>query len=923
MYKALAASWMIWPVVLGLMAFTAQAGDDWEIKVMPTVEREFDRRPDPASLRQDPEEKLLAEGFGKIGTIESTYVTQRCYPGKKGAECKTYSHHEEQEKDLLSEAARRGGDIVVVPPADSRYSSRPISKRDCAYWKTTRIRKEVWNYERQAYYPADTKQRECALYERVEGREGVLTLKGVLWRKEPVLSRQQLAGWRLVSAARKGNVAELNRLLAGGTDVNAGYDGRRAISVAATAGKLAVVKTLLAKGVDLASEDIAGTPLHAAAAGGHTEVVRFLIDRGAIIDARTTLGDETTIGVTPLFLAASNGHLGATRLLIARGADVNHSNEKGLTPLMLAGHADDATTVQALIAAGAKVNVASQPIPIGQAAVAYKITPLLSAVISNNSDGVAELLTHGAKPGYKLDKDFTVADFAADYPEINQLIKGYQEGVFGYVDRHGKAIVPMRYLSAEAFADGQAVVGNGTYRGTIDRNGRAVLAARFTHLETFSEGLATASVGGGWGHVDKSGKWVVPPIFSFARKFSEGLAPVSIPEGRWGYVEKSGELVIAPTLDNAFGFRDGVAAVKVGDHERFIDRSGSFVGGKFDVVGHFSEGFGRFKDGKEWGFVDTRGEVAIKPDFELALPFSEGKAVVRTGKNQYGYIDKTGKLVIAARYRDAEPFSEGRAAVRDEKGNWGVIDGQGREIVAPRFDKVEPFSEGLAAAEVRTPGAYPSTKVGFINLQGTMIISPRFLKARSFHEGLAAVKLAGKGIGGAWGFIDKTGKLVVPARYDWTMDFSEGRAWVRSRDQKAWVSQWRHFNRLDRELLAAAARNDSGRIVALLRQGANIEARGGQGVTPLGLATFAGQLSAVKTLLANGADVDARDRDGYTPLIRAASRGVTEAARLLVAHGADRLAVNNVGVDAVSMAFLFGYRETAQAILEGKGKPTQ
>jgi hypothetical protein len=51
----------------------------------------------------------------------------------------------------------------------------------------------------------------------------------------------------------------------------------------------------------------------------------------------------------------------------------------------------------------------------------------------------------------------------------------------------------------------------------------------------------------------------------------------------------------------------------------------------------------------------------------------------------------------------------------------------------------------------------------------------------NFSEGLAAKEWSGK-----WGFVDKTGKEVIPCIYKDVGDFSEGYAQV----QRTWDGQW-------------------------------------------------------------------------------------------------------------------------------------
>ena len=62
---------------------------------------------------------------------------------------------------------------------------------------------------------------------------------------------------------------------------------------------------------------------------------------------------------------------------------------------------------------------------------------------------------------------------------------------------------------------------------------------------------------------------------------------------------------------------------------------------------------------------------------------------------------------------------------------------------------------------------------GYINKTGDMVVPLQFREARNFSEGLAAVKIDER-----WGYIDKTGKIVVPAQFNEVLDFSEGLATV-------------------------------------------------------------------------------------------------------------------------------------------------
>ncbi|MFX7849769.1 WG repeat-containing protein, partial [Acinetobacter baumannii] len=68
------------------------------------------------------------------------------------------------------------------------------------------------------------------------------------------------------------------------------------------------------------------------------------------------------------------------------------------------------------------------------------------------------------------------------------------------------------------------------------------------------------------------------------------------------------------------------------------------------------------------------------------------------------------------------------------------------------------LSEGLIpVSEVN----WRNTKDGYIDTKGKLAISPQFASVGDFHDGLAVAQPIG---GSTVGYIDHTGKLVIPAK---------------------------------------------------------------------------------------------------------------------------------------------------------------
>jgi WG containing repeat len=158
------------------------------------------------------------------------------------------------------------------------------------------------------------------------------------------------------------------------------------------------------------------------------------------------------------------------------------------------------------------------------------------------------------------------------------------------------------------------------------------------------------------------------------------------------------------------------------------------------------------------------------------------------GGMRIGFIDRTGKLVIGF---DRLPettiavgeFYEGRAVIHVKKDKndeskglanriAGYIDETGAVIIAPRFESARDFSEGLAYVEAEGFR-------GFIDRAGKPVLKiDDNLTANDFHEGLAAVGTRERWNQPSWGYIDRTGKLVIELKYQFADDFSEGMAGV-------------------------------------------------------------------------------------------------------------------------------------------------
>ena len=191
---------------------------------------------------------------------------------------------------------------------------------------------------------------------------------------------------------------------------------------------------------------------------------------------------------------------------------------------------------------------------------------------------------------------------------------------FGFVDRHGKEVIPCIWRSAGQFSEYLAGVQNNTGKsGFIDVTGHLVILCTWKEAWPFHEGLARVQDHNNKiGMIDQQGKIVIPCVWRGMGYFSEGLASFMDDSGKCGYMDRTGKIVIPSRWKNAWTFSEGLA-----------------------IVQDFN---------KRLGYIDKSGELVIPCRWKKASYFRNGQAKVSDSKSiflkdKWVYIDKQGREV--------------------------------------------------------------------------------------------------------------------------------------------------------------------------------------------------------------------------------------------------------------------------------------
>ncbi|GAA3523366.1 WG repeat-containing protein [Aquimarina addita] len=271
---------------------------------------------------------------------------------------------------------------------------------------------------------------------------------------------------------------------------------------------------------------------------------------------------------------------------------------------------------------------------------------------------------------------------------------------------------------------------------------------------------------GKYGYINSVGKVIIEPKFYYALDFSEGLAAIR-EKGYYGYIDKTGQFVIPPNFEDAGKFKDGIAIVTTKEDKKvYINTKGEMIDIKLEQyykLNKFNEGLSIIKTKNGFGYIDTKGNVVVSPQYKTAYNFENGLALVSKNGTNFGYINKSGKYVIEPKYYIATSFSNGLAAVKDSGFKTKFLNKEGKEVLEIKSSYTcDNFSEGLAIFYEEGKG------YGYVNKNGDIVIKPnsKFETLMSFKEGVARFSTKNE-----VGYIDKNGKILFKISKDYFLGY--------------------------------------------------------------------------------------------------------------------------------------------------------
>lgn len=337
--------------------------------------------------------------------------------------------------------------------------------------------------------------------------------------------------------------------------------------------------------------------------------------------------------------------------------------------------------------------------------------------------------------------------------------------VWGFIDKTGKIVSD--FCFEDEFRASSGALYGALYakenvsrarlkRKVFDFSGKLLLDTQNQEVDVFDSGLLAVSNGELWGFVDTNGKLAITHRFSSIQPFHHDYAPVY--RGRiFQVIDRKGNVLWSQDRDRVLSSdsKYGIGVIDLGKQalvvqkqkdgylavQRWFD-SGEEVSSFFRETLNFSA---------REGLVSRKGAIILDPSYCSISAFSSGRAVASRGETHF-IIDSGGKVVSQlACAKQTQPI-----------GNRGTI-------VVARPARVEGLNPMLLAAL--------PLQMQILDFYGKPLFDGDYLSISNYGDdnGLFLVsKLTKDGV--RFGFIDITGKEVIPCRFGRAREFHDGYA---------------------------------------------------------------------------------------------------------------------------------------------------
>ena len=446
-------------------------------------------------------------------------------------------------------------------------------------------------------------------------------------------------------------------------------------------------------------------------------------------------------------------------------------------------------------------------------------------VLGVPAQSIAELARKAEERKDPLHAYTNVGDFHYGMAVAQKKLPNGEPGEYwGVVDEEGKVRIAFKYrsLSYEDNLNGE----DNLYVCRTDRGYGFVSTSSGEILSTTYSDL-TDEGGERWS-VRRNGKMGIVKVGEVNGSFRvETIVPCeydqvqTINDGEYYFVTNGplhgllswdGETIIACVYNDIdLDKYEGFFSVKRNGQKGLMSRTGEeLVPCAFDDCGVIDEHYLGTRKDKTYGFYSPAGEKVQPCKFSSFFVY-EGKKKKEVSLSDFAQLDRRQQpdlyAVVSGKVGtlDSENFTtklpcaydylsdfathmkltngvrtEQRLAVCRLNGKYGIVNSEGKQIQPMGFDELRNDVSDPSSKELPNMGSARELHVrigdkwGILTANGEQLAEVKFDSVGVFHDGLAVVKAAER-----YGYIDRSGAIVIPIQWMTAYDFSEGLAALR------------------------------------------------------------------------------------------------------------------------------------------------
>ena len=307
-----------------------------------------------------------------------------------------------------------------------------------------------------------------------------------------------------------------------------------------------------------------------------------------------------------------------------------------------------------------------------------------------------------------------------------------------------ETIVPCEYDQVQTINDDEYYfVTNGPLHGLLRWDGKTIIACVYNDIDLNKYvGFCSVKRNGQKGLMSRTGEELVPCAFDDCGVIDEHFLWTR-KDNTYGIYSSEGEKV-QPCKFNSFFVYEGKKKKEVSLSDF----------GQLDLRQHPDL----------YAVVSGKVGTLDSKKFTTKLPFA------------YDYLSD-----FATRMKITNGvFTEQRLAVCRLNGKYGIVNSEGKQIQPICFDELRKDEAGSSSKELPDMGSARDLHVrigdkwGILTADGEQLAEVKFDSVGVFHDGLAVVKAAER-----YGYIDRSGAIVIPIQWMAAYDFSEGLAALR------------------------------------------------------------------------------------------------------------------------------------------------